>query len=54
MASTNLARLLRIDRDYGSIEAGKGADLVALDRNGQVRLTLVGGLVAHDSVISNQ
>jgi N-acetylglucosamine-6-phosphate deacetylase len=49
MSSTNPARLLRIDGNYGSIEAGKKADLVALDRNGQVRLTLVGGQVAHDA-----
>jgi N-acetylglucosamine-6-phosphate deacetylase len=54
MASTNPARLLQIDQDYGSIEEGKRADLVALDASGQVRLTLVGGRVAQDSVISNQ
>ena len=54
MASTNLARLLRIDGDHGSIEEGKRADLVALDSSGQVRLTFVGGQVAHDSVLSNQ
>jgi N-acetylglucosamine-6-phosphate deacetylase len=49
MASTNPARLLRIDQDYGSIEEGKRADLVALDANGQVRLTLVGGQVTNDT-----
>jgi N-acetylglucosamine-6-phosphate deacetylase len=31
---------------YGSIEEGKSADLVALDGEGNVRLTLVGGRVA--------
>jgi N-acetylglucosamine-6-phosphate deacetylase len=49
MASTNPARLLRIDQDYGSIEEGKRADLVALDSSGGVRLTLVGGRVAYDT-----
>ncbi|CAN5709961.1 N-acetylglucosamine-6-phosphate deacetylase [soil metagenome] len=46
MASTNPARLLRLDTDWGSIEEGKRADLVALDSRGEVRLTIIGGLVA--------
>jgi len=45
MASTNPARLLGIDRECGSIEVGKRADLVALDRDGKVKLTVVGGRV---------
>jgi N-acetylglucosamine-6-phosphate deacetylase len=44
MSSTNPARLLGIDKDCGSIEEGKRADLVALDRDGEVRLTIIGGL----------
>ena len=47
MASTNPARLLRIEKECGSIEEGKRADLVALDQDGDVRLTLVEGLVAY-------
>ncbi|HXM35622.1 MAG TPA: N-acetylglucosamine-6-phosphate deacetylase [Pyrinomonadaceae bacterium] len=47
MASTNPARLLRIERECGSIEEGKRADLVALNQNGDVRLTLVEGVVAY-------
>ena len=47
-ASLNPARLLGIDRDCGSIEEGKRADLVALDDEGRARLTLVGGRVAFD------
>jgi N-acetylglucosamine-6-phosphate deacetylase len=47
MASTNPARLLGIDHDCGSIEGGKRADLVALDQDGNVRLTIVGGLPSH-------
>lgn len=43
MAATNPARLLRIDQDCGSIEEGKRADLVALDQDGNVRLTMIGG-----------
>jgi N-acetylglucosamine-6-phosphate deacetylase len=48
MASLNPARLLGIDRDCGSIEEGKQADLVALSVQGQVQLTLVGERVALD------
>ncbi len=44
MASLNPARLLRIDDDCGSIREGKRADLVALDREGQVHLTIIGGV----------
>jgi N-acetylglucosamine-6-phosphate deacetylase len=46
MASSNPARLLGIDREYGSIEEGKRADLVALDAQLNVRLTTVGGRAA--------
>jgi N-acetylglucosamine-6-phosphate deacetylase len=50
MASSNPARLLGVDRDCGSIEEGKRADLTALDTEGNVRLTLVGGRVAFDNI----
>jgi N-acetylglucosamine-6-phosphate deacetylase len=43
MASMNPARVLRIEKDRGSIEVGKQADLVALDKAGNVRLTVVAG-----------
>ena len=43
MASSNPAKLLGVDKDCGSIEAGKRADLVALDQQGNVNLTLIGG-----------
>ncbi|HEX8559627.1 MAG TPA: N-acetylglucosamine-6-phosphate deacetylase [Pyrinomonadaceae bacterium] len=49
LAALNPARLLGMDSDFGSIEEGKRADLAALDAEGRVRLTLVGGRVAHDS-----
>jgi N-acetylglucosamine-6-phosphate deacetylase len=44
MASTNPARLLGLD-ECGSIEVGKQADLVAIDSNGKVKLTVVRGQV---------
>lgn len=44
MASTNPATLLHLD-DCGSIEVGKRADLVALDQEGNVQLTIVNGEV---------
>ena len=43
MASLNPARLLRIDRNCGSVEEGKRADLVALDKSLNPRLTIIGG-----------
>ena len=50
MASLNPARLIGIDQDCGSIEVGKRADLVALDDQSEVRLSLINGLVAFDSL----
>ncbi|MDQ4123421.1 MAG: N-acetylglucosamine-6-phosphate deacetylase [Acidobacteriota bacterium] len=47
MASLNPARVLGIENEYGSIETGKRADLTALDADGNVVLTIVGGRVAH-------
>jgi N-acetylglucosamine-6-phosphate deacetylase len=49
VASLNPARLLGMDSELGSIETGKRADLAALDADGRVRLTLIGGRIAHDS-----
>ncbi|HEY0170407.1 MAG TPA: N-acetylglucosamine-6-phosphate deacetylase [Pyrinomonadaceae bacterium] len=49
LASLNPARLLGADDACGSIETGKRADLAALDADGRVRLTLVGGRVAFES-----
>ncbi|MDQ3585789.1 MAG: N-acetylglucosamine-6-phosphate deacetylase [Acidobacteriota bacterium] len=49
MASLNPARLLGIDDRCGSIEEGKRADLAALDDEGTVQLTLVGGRIAFDA-----
>jgi N-acetylglucosamine-6-phosphate deacetylase len=43
MASLNPARLLGIDHECGSIEEGKRADLVALDQDGERKLTFIGG-----------
>jgi N-acetylglucosamine-6-phosphate deacetylase len=50
VASLNPALLLGIDDECGSIEEGKRADLTALDADGRVRLTLVGGRVAFDGL----
>ena len=43
MASSNPARLLGIANESGSIEVGKRADLVALDTDARVQLTLISG-----------
>lgn len=45
MASANPARLLGINDFTGSIEAGKDADLVVLDQNGNVKMTVLKGVV---------
>ncbi len=47
MASLAPAKILGIEIDYGSIEIGKRADLVAIDDEGNVRLTIVGGRIAY-------
>lgn len=43
MASLNPARLLGLESTRGSIEVGKRADLVALDKDGEVAWTMIGG-----------
>lgn len=45
MAAANPARLLGIDRECGSIEIGKRADLVALDEELRVRMTVINGRI---------
>jgi len=47
MASFTPAKILGIEKDYGSIETGKRADLVAVDDEGNVKLTIIGGRVAY-------
>ncbi len=46
MSATNPAKLLGIENTVGSIAQGKRADLVALDKNDEVVLVMVGGLPA--------
>jgi N-acetylglucosamine-6-phosphate deacetylase len=41
----NPARLLGVDRECGSIELGKRADLVALDSDNNPILTIIGGKI---------
>ena len=49
MASYNPARLIGIADERGSIEVGKRADLVGIDADGEVRLTVIGGRVVYDN-----
>jgi N-acetylglucosamine-6-phosphate deacetylase len=49
MAATNPARLLGLGKDCGAIEEGKRADLVALDADGNVRRTIIGGRLGYES-----
>lgn len=50
MSSLNPAKLLGIDQDCGSIEEGKRADLVALDEDLNVHLTMIGGEIAFSAI----
>jgi len=50
MSSLNPARLLGIDHDCGSIDEGKRADLVVLDDQKNVRLTIIGGKIAFSAI----
>lgn len=45
MASLNPAKLLGVDRDRGSIEIGKRADLVGIDAEGNVAFSMIGGQI---------
>jgi N-acetylglucosamine-6-phosphate deacetylase len=47
MASLNPARLLGVDHSKGSIAAGKDADLVVLDNEGNLHKTIVRGQVVY-------
>ena len=47
LSATNPARLLGIDDLCGSIAPGKRADLVALDQDGNVKLTITNGQIAY-------
>lgn len=44
MASLNPARLLGLDREIGSIEVGKRANIVAVDNNGEVKSVWIDGI----------
>ncbi len=50
MASFNAAKMLGIEKQHGSIEVGKRADLTALDENGEVKFVMIGGRVAVDKL----
>lgn len=47
MASLNPAKLLGIDKEQGSIEVGKLANLLAIDNLGNVKLTMVNGTISN-------
>ncbi|MBA2339535.1 MAG: N-acetylglucosamine-6-phosphate deacetylase [Pyrinomonadaceae bacterium] len=50
MASFNPAKLLGVETECGTIEQGKRADLVALDEEGNARLTVIGGRIAFNDL----
>ncbi len=50
MASGNPAKLLGIEKSQGSIEVGKRADIVALDVDGDLKMTMIGGMTAFSDI----
>jgi N-acetylglucosamine-6-phosphate deacetylase len=50
MASANPARLLGLEKTYGSLEVGKRADLVAFDDEGNLKFVLISGKTAFDNL----
>jgi N-acetylglucosamine-6-phosphate deacetylase len=46
MTSTNPAKLLGLDKERGSIEVGKRADLVGIDADGNIAFTMIGGILS--------
>ncbi len=54
MASANAAKLLGLERTHGTIEVGKRADLVAIDEQGNVALTIIGGRIFNAKTQSNK
>jgi len=50
MSSRNPAKLLGIEKTYGSVEIGKRADLVAIDDLGEIVLTIIGGKIVYRNV----
>jgi N-acetylglucosamine-6-phosphate deacetylase len=51
MASANPAKLLGIEKHYGSIKVGQRANLFVLDETGKVKLTFVNGILFRDKHI---
>jgi N-acetylglucosamine-6-phosphate deacetylase len=49
MASLNPSKLLGLASTRGSIEAGKRADIVAIDEAGNVTFTMIGGVLRRPS-----
>ncbi|MFN2412541.1 MAG: N-acetylglucosamine-6-phosphate deacetylase [Pyrinomonadaceae bacterium] len=45
MASLNPARLLGLEKSHGAISPGKRADLVAMDKTGNIKMVMIGGKI---------
>ncbi len=48
MASLNPAKVLSLDVERGSIEVGKRADLIVIDADGKIKMTMIGGQIVHN------
>ena len=47
MASYNPAKLIGLDKDYGSISVGKLASMIAVEPGGDVVMTMVEGKIVY-------
>jgi len=50
MASLNPAKLLRVERQKGSIMVGKDADIIVFDQQINVKMTFVEGELLYEDI----